>query len=91
MKANLNKLSEYSDTELSLLVWLGAFGNGANRKAVLGSRFNAVQDLVEQQARTGICEPGKSIIDLEALKKAVKATYSDAADDLIKTIEKETK
>lgn len=91
MKANTSKLSDYSDTELSLLVWLGAFGNGANRKAALGSRFSAVQDLVEQQARTGICEPGKSIIDLEALKKAVKETYATAAEDLIEAIEKETK
>ena len=91
MKANMNKLSEYSDTELSLLVWLGAFGTGAERKRLLGNRYSAVQDLVEVQARSGVCEPGKPIYDLEKLKKAVESTYSEAAKDLIEEIEKEAK
>ena len=84
-------LKEYSDGELSLLVWLGAFGNGSARKAALGDRFDSVQDLVEKEASTGLYQPGGNVMDLERLKKAVKETYSTAADDLIKAIEKETK
>lgn len=85
------KLSEYTDGELSLLVWLSAFGNGSQRKAALGNRYDAVQALVEKEASTGLYEPGGSIADLEKLKKAVTATYSEAAKDLISEIEKEAK
>lgn len=85
------KINEYSDGELSLLVWMGTFGNGSARKAALGDRFDAVQDLVEKEASTGLYEPGGNVYDLERLKKAVTSTYSEAAEELIKEIEKEAK
>ena len=91
MKINQTKFNDYSDTELALLVWLGTFGVGAQRKEALGKRYAAVQNLVEKQARTGVCEPGGSVADLEKLKKAVQSTYSEAAEELIKEIEKEAK
>lgn len=84
-------LAEFTDGELSLLVWLGTFGVGGDRKKALGDRYGKVQDLVEKEASTGIYSPGGSVADLERLKKAVTSTYSEAAEDLIKAIEKEAK
>lgn len=37
-----------SDEELARRVWTGEFGNGDDRKRALGSRYNAVQALVDQ-------------------------------------------
>lgn len=37
-----------SDEELAARVWAGEFGNGEDRKNALGSRYNAVQALVDQ-------------------------------------------
>lgn len=37
-----------SDEELARRVWTGEFGNGDARKAALGSRYNAVQALVDK-------------------------------------------
>lgn len=41
-----NDLSRYSDYELAQMVLKGQFGNGAVRKAKLGSRYNSVQSIV---------------------------------------------
>lgn len=90
MKINQTKFNDYSDTELALLVWLGTFGVGAQRKEALGKRYAAVQNLVEKQARTGVCEPGENY-DLDKLVKAVQETYTGAAEDLIAAIKKEAK
>lgn len=43
-----NDLSKYSDYELAQMVLKGEFGNGAIRKAKLGSRYNAVQQKVNE-------------------------------------------
>lgn len=91
MKIDQNKMKDYTDGELSLLVWLGTFGNGSNRKTALGDRYSAVQTLVEKEASTGIYEPGGNNYDLSKLIEAVKKTYSDAAENLIDEIKKETK
>lgn len=90
MKIN-KPLTEFTDGELSLLVWLNGFGNGSDRKRALGDRYDAVQALVEKEASTGIYQPGGSVADLERLKKAVTETYAEAASELIKEIEKEAK
>lgn len=37
-----------SDEELARRVWTGEFGNGQDRKNALGSRYNAVQSLVDK-------------------------------------------
>lgn len=41
-------LAKYSDYELAQMVLKGQFGNGAVRKAKLGSRYNAVQQKVNE-------------------------------------------
>lgn len=43
-----NDLSKYSDYELAQMVLKGQFGNGAIRKAKLGSRYDAVQKKVNE-------------------------------------------
>lgn len=43
-----------SDEELAKRVWAGEFGNGDERKAKLGSRYNSVQALVNK----GVGQPG---------------------------------
>lgn len=81
-------LSLYCDEELALCVWAGFFGEGAERKNKLGNRYAAVQDIVNKQGRTQLIEPINKV-DLDALTKAVKTTYDEAADELIELIEKE--
>lgn len=46
VETSKNDLSEYSDYELAQMVLKGQFGNGAVRKAKLGSRYNSVQSIV---------------------------------------------
>lgn len=43
-----NDLSKYSDYELAQMVLKGVFGNGAVRKAKLGSRYDGVQKKVNE-------------------------------------------
>lgn len=43
-----DKLSQYTDKQLAQMVIDGKFGNGDNRKKVLGSRYEAVQKQVNQ-------------------------------------------
>ena len=46
VETSKNNLSKYSDYELAQMVLKGQFGNGAVRKAKLGSRYNSVQTIV---------------------------------------------
>lgn len=46
VETSKNILSKYSDYELAQMVLKGQFGNGAVRKAKLGSRYNSVQAIV---------------------------------------------
>ena len=86
----LRDISLYSDEELALCVWAGFLGYGVTRKSKLGSRYAAVQALVDKQSKTKVIEPGAKH-DTEALKKAVKSLYSEAADEVVALIEKEAK
>lgn len=43
-------LNDYTDLELALLVMLGQFGNGADRRNALGKYYDNVQELVEDLA-----------------------------------------
>lgn len=45
---NVDKFAGISDEELARRVWTGEFGNGQDRKNALGSRYNAVQALVDK-------------------------------------------
>lgn len=85
-------LDLYSDEELALCVWAGFFGDGLTRKSKLGKRYKAVQAIVEKQAKDKLIEPiAKSTSMIEALKTAVRDTYSDAAEELIEVIVREIK
>jgi len=42
------KTDDHTDLELALMVLLGYFGNGSERKRKLGSRYNNVQRIVNQ-------------------------------------------
>ena len=86
----LKDLSEYTDAELALCVWAGFLGDGVVRKSKLGTRYKSVQSLVDKQARTQLIEPIKAY-DFEAVEKAVRETYDDAADELIDLIKKGVK
>jgi hypothetical protein len=41
-------LSKYSDTELARMVIAGKFGNGDTRVKLLGTRYSAVQNMVNR-------------------------------------------
>lgn len=48
LETSKGNLAKYSDYELAQMVLKGVFGNGAIRKAKLGSRYNAVQQKVNE-------------------------------------------
>lgn len=48
LETSKGNLAKYSDHELAQMVLKGEFGNGAVRKAKLGSRYNAVQQKVNE-------------------------------------------
>lgn len=48
LETSKGDLAKYSDYELAQMVLKGEFGNGAIRKAKLGSRYNAVQQKVNE-------------------------------------------
>lgn len=72
------KLSKgVSDEELARRVWTGEFGNGDTRKAKLGSRYNAVQALVDK----GVGKPAPS-------QPSTPSTPSQPSDDLLTLVKK---
>ena len=62
-----------SDEELARRVWTGEFGNGDTRKAKLGSRYNAVQALVDK----GVGKPSAPS------QPSTPSTPSQSSDDLL--------
>lgn len=75
------RLSSYSDIEAALLVIIGAYGNGQARRNALGSRYGAVQGLVEQILNSGKVPDGSGT-DPAKLKKALDAVYYDVIQDV---------
>lgn len=62
-----NDLSNYSDEQLAQMVLAGKFGNGQERKNKLGSRYNAVQSIVDAMCagtNKTPSEPKKSVTDV---------------------------
>lgn len=76
------KLSSYSDLELALMILLGVYGNGAARKAALGSRYAAAQGIVEQILRMDIIPDGSGSIDAAKVKKAVQSVFDDTINEI---------
>ena len=63
---------EYSDLELALLVILGQFGNGQERRNNLGVYYDSVQGVVEYLA-VGICpKPDPRGLSDEQIRKALE-------------------
>lgn len=74
-----NDLSKYSDYELAQMVLKGEFGNGAIRKAKLGSRYNAVQKKVNELCggvSSGTYYTVKSGDTLSSIAKKYKTTVA---------------
>lgn len=70
----------FSDEELAKRVWAGEFGNGDERKQKLGSRYNAVQALVDK----GVGKPAPS-------QPSTPSTPSQPSDDLLTLVKKTIK
>ena len=66
------EIGEYSDLELALLVMLGQFGNGQERRNNLGIYYDSVQSVVEYLA-VGICpKPDPRGLSDEQIRKALE-------------------
>lgn len=78
-------ISQYNDLELALMVCLGYFGNGEDRRAALGSRYNAVQDLVEDLV-VGVVPKSPGSVDPAKLQKAIDEVFEDTLIELRKEI-----
>lgn len=67
-----SNLAGYSDSQLADMVIQGVFGNGDARRAVLGSRYAAVQALVNQKIYGGsFSTPAPAAVDYNSLADAV--------------------
>ena len=81
------KLTSYTDLECALMVMLGCYGNGQARREALGSRYNAVQAIVEVLVNTDRVPDGKgSGFDPEALQDAIDDVFEDTLIELRKEI-----
>lgn len=66
------EIGEYSDLELALLVMLGQFGNGQERRNNLGVYYDSVQGVVEYLA-VGICpKPDPRGLTDDQIRKALE-------------------
>jgi len=66
------EIGEYSDLELALLVMLGQFGNGQERRNNLGIYYDSVQGVVEYLA-VGICpKPDPRGLTDDQIRKALE-------------------
>lgn len=68
-----NDLSKYTDAQLADKVIAGQFGNGDARKAALGSRYDAVQAIVNQKLSGSYSAPAPAKKSIEEIAKEVIA------------------
>lgn len=76
-----NDLSKYTDHQLAEMVIAGNFGNGDSRKIALGSRYSAVQALVNAilSGSTNVSsEPKKSVTDIA--KEVIQGLWGNGTD-----------
>lgn len=73
-------LAQYSDEELAAMVWRGDFGNGEARKKALGSRWGAVQALVDK----GVGKNG--VVKKEAPVESSDTVYTVKSGDTLYAI-----
>ena len=85
-------LNKYTSLELALLVMLGQFGNGQERRNNLGARYNDVQSIVEYLAVGIVPKVNYETVSDEQIKKAfakIKPTesdYDEMISDFIKAL-----
>lgn len=82
-----NDLSNYTDEQLADKVIAGEFGNGNARKAALGSRYNAVQAIVNQKLNGSYSAPAPAKKSVEEVAKEVIAGKWGNGTDRIKALE----
>lgn len=80
--APVDPFPNVSDEELARRVWTGEFGNGDARKAALGSRYNAVQALVDKgvgkpTTSTPTPSPKPTIDILTLVKKTIRGDFGN--------------
>ena len=68
---------KYTDEQLAQMVWHGYFGNGEERKKKLGNRYDAVQKIVNEQAK--IKELNKTDL-LELVKKTIRGDFGNGEE-----------
>lgn len=66
-------LSKYTDAQLADMVLQGKFGTGEARKAALGSRYSAVQKIVNEKVSGGASKPATNKKSNEEIAKEVLA------------------
>lgn len=86
MAVQTKSLGTYSDLELALMVLLGYYGNGSDRKKRLGSRYGTVQAIVEQILR-GTVPSGTGPDVMQArISKAVSKVFQESNAQIAKEI-----
>lgn len=85
----IQQISKYSDLELALMALLGYLGNGEARKNKLGSRYNAVQGIVNQILAGTV--PAGSGIDKDRIRRAVLNAFTDVISETAEEIANELK
>lgn len=85
----IQTLSTYSDLELALMVMLNYFGTGSARRQKLGSRYTAVQRIVDQICHGTVpAGKGSGTVDPAKLDAAIKNVFSSELDEIRKEIMK---
>lgn len=79
-------LNSYTDLELALMVLLGYYGNGQDRKNKLGSRYSDVQAIVEQILR-GTVPAGSAGATKEQISASLHAVFDQMIDDIVKEVD----
>lgn len=82
-----NDLSKYTDHQLADKVIAGEFGNGDARKSALGSRYNAVQAIVNQKLNGSYVAPAPAKKLVEEVAKEVIAGKWGNGTDRMKALE----
>ena len=83
---NPGKLNSYSDLELALMILLGCYGNGQDRRNTLGSRYDAAQGIVDWILYYDKIPDGKGQLDPDKLDAAIDKVFDDTLAELRKDI-----
>jgi hypothetical protein len=86
MSATTQALSTYSNLELALMVLLGYYGNGQERKNRLGNRYADVQAIVEQILR-GTVPAGSAGYTKEQISKSLHSVFDQMINDIVKEVD----